>query len=176
MHIVSIVFILSVNDNGYVPLLIDTFDTMVRAGILLTVSDGGGYSVEVAWHGCWGEPAVTSRCRTSLNLRRPSPPGSNPPWRGCLSPEVPFFVEFGRGPRRYWSCRTCLSYGSVPGPTLIRTLSYARQFDGAHKQRNFLTVSDGYSVEVTWRGCWGSPAFASRGRLFLSLLGPSPRL
>ena len=52
-------------------------------------------------------------------------------------------------------------------PLLIYTLGTIARWD------NMLTISDGdgYSVEATWRGCWGNPAFTSLSRPSSSLIG-----
>ena len=61
------------NINGYVPILINTLDTIVRRGNMVTVSGCGGYSVEVAWHGYRGNPAFASRGGPSTINRKKSP-------------------------------------------------------------------------------------------------------
>ena len=66
------------NINGFIPILKNTLDTIIRKVNILTVFGGGSCSVDAAWRVCRGSPAFTSRDQPSSGR----PPGSNLPLRG----------------------------------------------------------------------------------------------
>ena len=103
----GVLLTLPVKSNGYVPFLVNTLDTIVRESNLLTVSDGGSYSVEAVWLWCRGSSAFTSHGRPFSSLRRPSPLQALNLLRGARSVAwrlMGFFLEgYRRNPRHFWS-------------------------------------------------------------------------
>ena len=74
-------YTLPVNSNVYVSFFINSLDSIVRASNLQTVSDGGTYSVEVVWRGCW-EAQYSCHAADPPQAWWGRPPGSNRPWMG----------------------------------------------------------------------------------------------
>ena len=119
------------------------------------------YSVEATCRGCQGSQAFT----------RPillEPKGVIPLTLTLLG-EVRFIAkclrrnflgECRRNSRYFWSCQAWLSYDSVPGVTLKKTLCHTLLFGWAgNKYRKICKVPLAeafYSVESAWCGCRGA--------------------
>ena len=116
--------------------------------ILLTVSSGSGYSVEAAWHGCWGR-------RSSSSVREPSLQALTLLGRArfmarCL--RRLFLGECRQGSRHFWSRQACLGYGSLTGPTFKKALCHTCSLFGARdKERKYADCL--WRQRLLSRGC-----------------------